>query len=294
MILLIRVCWLCKAANRWSITATRLTIYQVCSLYSQELYYSYFLNLWWSPVLHFAHGQPLHSRSQRSPAELHIGPHTLHMFRGLCNQWQPPPGALGSSKQTQKISEIGSLLKGYVSQLSTSKPSDKIADLTRSRYASAELPPPPRCHMCPDFRIYFCHVSAVWNLRRLAVHDPCPNQEQLIPDRYCSREWGGGVGWVWVGWDGVGVTGNIWRPDAQQFVSTITLTSRIVGSVCVLLREPVCVRCDNCVQKDMSIHNNVNIVVACVPTPCVPRPDTDTTSKCTSTVWLSCFNYSRF
>lgn len=48
-----------------------------------------------------------------------------------------------------------------------------------------------QCHICFDFYIYFCHVSAVQgNLGRLAGHDPCLNQQQLIPARYCCRERG--------------------------------------------------------------------------------------------------------
>lgn len=89
-----------------------------------------------------------------------------------------------------------------------------------------------------------------WNLTRLAVHDPCPNQEQLTPGRYCCTE--------------KGVMGTIWRPDARQFVSTISLIQRIVGSDCVLLCEPVRVRNDNSLPKHVATCNNVNVSYASI------------------------------
>lgn len=52
-----------------------------------------------------------------------------------------------------------------------------------------------------------------WNLGRKAVHDPCRNEEQLTLGRYSNG--GGAEEWV---------RGNIWRPDAPQFVIAVALT----------------------------------------------------------------------
>ena len=70
--------------------------------------------------------------------------------------------------------------------------SDKIANLTSSCYTYFDLLPffwwrPSVTSALISVFIFVTWVRCKCNLRRLAVHDPCPNQEQLIPSRYCCR-----------------------------------------------------------------------------------------------------------
>ena len=116
-------------------------------------------------------------------------------FWNLCNQRQPPLGAMFSSKEKKNLEKNESLWSA-VSAVNKHT-SDEIANLTSSCYTYTDLLPFSR--HCPSVTsalisvfIFVTWAWCKWNLRRLAVHDPCPNQEQLISGRYCSS---GGGSW---------------------------------------------------------------------------------------------------
>lgn len=141
-------------------------------------------------MLHSPHGLHLHQGSHLILKEVHVRPNCLQMgSRGLFKisaikgslLWELCTPVKKDKKKESLWSAIWAVNKHT---------SDKIANLTSS--CSIDLLP-LSCH-CPSviFALIsvFIFVTWVWckeNLRRLTVHDPCLNQEQLIPGRYCSR-----------------------------------------------------------------------------------------------------------
>lgn len=71
----------------------------------------------------------------------------------------------------------------------------KMANLTCCCHTSTDLLPLLR--QCLNVTsasisifIFVTWARCKWNYGRPAVHDPCPNQQRLIPGRYCCRERG--------------------------------------------------------------------------------------------------------
>lgn len=117
-------------------------------------------------------------------------------FKHLCNQRQSSLGALFSSwgKKKEKWQGKASLWNAIVAVNNLRQDSKFDPIVLRLHWP----------HHCRFYRrrpsvtsalisvfIFVTWAPCKWDLSRLSVHDPCPNEEQLIPGRSCCRGSGG-------------------------------------------------------------------------------------------------------